>query len=226
MQEQPPPHGLASQTIGLMTGIASKIASSGVSHLGFAMGVDPNKSLEEQVRDAGGRADRMKSAMATPEGQALLRTLAHEWTLFLRTQREPIAEGEAIFNEAAEKEARQLESIVTDLLADSFAWAYTIPKTVIDTAVAVGNVAAGASELTGIMKDDVAAYNGMISRTQESLHKMEKLVADPAGHLPPPPTPTLPPMRGGGKGRRRTSRNNRSIRRTMKRLAATRNLFF
>lgn len=84
---------------------------------GQILDVDPNKDLDDVVKDVGVKMGKINKALSTPEGQKLLERLGKfSSEIFVKTTEKPLKEGQRIFNEMLDNQLDTVEKLGWGLL--------------------------------------------------------------------------------------------------------------
>ena len=172
-----PPDGqnVLSQFMSVGAQLANKGMSYGLSSIANLTGTDPNLSVEESVNSLTNKAKNIANVISTTDlGNQLGEQLGEATNKILGPA---IDKGSDIFNELAKKEEQAVVGLGANL-AEDIAYPIVAPiRTALSGLQVVENATEAASEATGVLKEQVEAYNEVKDKIGETLEEISDIAS-------------------------------------------------
>ena len=181
----PDSKNVLSQLMSVGAQLANKGINFGVSSIANLTGTDPNLSAEESINTLKNKAQNIANVISNTDlGNQLGQELSQATEKILGPS---VEKGSDILNELAKKEEKAVVGLGANL-AEDVAYPIVAPiRTALSGLQVVENATEAASEATGVLKEQVEAYNDVKEKIGQTLEE----ISDIASKNIIPETPNL-----------------------------------
>jgi hypothetical protein len=185
LKQQSSEQNVLSQLMSVGAQLANKGINFGVSSIANLTGTDPNLSAEESINTLKNKAQNIANVISNTDlGNQLGQELSQATEKILGPS---VEKGSDILNELAKKEEKAVVGLGANL-AEDVAYPIVAPiRTALSGLQVVENATEAASEATGVLKEQVEAYNDVKEKIGQTLEE----ISDIASKNIIPETPNL-----------------------------------
>ena len=171
----PNSQNVLSQLMSVGAQLANKGMNYGLSTISNLTGTDPNLSAEESINALKNKAQNIANVISTTDlGNQLGEQLEEATNKILSPA---VEKGSDILNELAKKEEKAVVGLGANL-AEDVAYPIVAPiRTALSGLQVVENTAEAASEATGVLKEQVEAYNEVKDKIGQTLEEISDIAS-------------------------------------------------
>jgi hypothetical protein len=175
LKQQGSEQNVLSQLMSVGAQLANKGMNFGVSSIANLTGTDPNLSAEESINTLKNKAQNIANVISNTElGNQLGQELSQATEKILGPS---VEKGSDILNELAQKEEKAVVGLGANL-AEDVAYPIVAPiRTALSGLQVVENATEAASEATGVLKEQVEAYNEVKDKIGQTLEEISDIAS-------------------------------------------------
>jgi hypothetical protein len=175
LKQQGSEQNVLSQLMSVGAQLANKGMNFGVSSIANLTGTDPNLSAEESINTLKNKAQNIANVISNTDlGNQLGQELSQATEKILGPS---VEKGSDILNELAKKEEKAVVGLGANL-AEDVAYPIVAPiRTALSGLQVVENATEAASEATGVLKEQVEAYNDVKDKIGQTLEEISDIAS-------------------------------------------------